>query len=56
MAFNLFIDTNVYLDVLLERGNEWQDAKSIFELAEAGKIAFLITLCVIFVHDCEHSA
>jgi predicted nucleic-acid-binding protein len=33
MAFKLFIDANVYLDVLLCRGNEWEEADSIFNLA-----------------------
>lgn len=38
MVFKLFIDTNVYLDFLLERGTEWHNAKTIFELAEKCKI------------------
>lgn len=38
MAFKIFVDTNVYLDVLLQRGNSWQTAESIFTLAEQGKL------------------
>ena len=38
MAFKLFIDTNVYLDFLMHRGNEWESAEAIFKLAESGAI------------------
>ena len=38
MAYNLFIDTNVYLDYLMNRGKEWQHAENILELAENNKI------------------
>ena len=34
MAYRLFIDTNVYLDFLMHRGTEWQDAENVLELAE----------------------
>lgn len=34
MAYKLFIDTNVYLDFLMHRGTEWQDAENVLELAE----------------------
>jgi predicted nucleic acid-binding protein len=39
MAYKLFIDTNVYLDFLLQRGGEWDDAAAIFKLAEQGEVA-----------------
>lgn len=38
MAYNLFIDTNVYLDYLMNRGKEWQHAENILELAENNRI------------------
>ena len=38
MAYKLFIDTNVYLDVLMQRGSGWESAKAIFKLAEEGAI------------------
>ena len=38
MAYKIFVDTNVYLDVLLQRGTDWQMAESIFHLAEQGKL------------------
>ena len=34
----VFIDTNVILDVLLQRDGFWQDSLKIFQLAELGKI------------------
>jgi predicted nucleic acid-binding protein len=30
---NLFIDTNVFLDAILKRSENWQDCKSIFDLS-----------------------
>ena len=41
MAYKLFIDTNVYLDFLMHRGEEWQDAEYILELAEKNFIEVL---------------
>ena len=38
MATKLFIDTNVYLDVLMARGKDWHNASTIFKLAEKGAI------------------
>jgi predicted nucleic acid-binding protein len=38
MAYKLFIDTNVYLDFLMQRGKDWESAKAIFKLAEEGGI------------------
>ncbi len=34
MAYKLFIDTNVYLDLLMQRGKDWESAEAIFKLAE----------------------
>lgn len=34
MASKIFIDTNVYLDVLMHRGTQWQEAESLLLLAE----------------------
>jgi predicted nucleic acid-binding protein len=34
MAYKVFIDTNVYLDVLMHRGADWQYAESLLLLAE----------------------
>lgn len=39
MAIKLFADTNVYLDFLMQRGNDWTYSQSIFELAEKGEIS-----------------
>ncbi len=36
MVAKLFIDTNVYLDFLMQRGPDWQRAKAIFKMAESG--------------------
>ena len=33
----VFVDTNVILDVLLQRGAFWQDAMKVFTLAELGE-------------------
>jgi predicted nucleic acid-binding protein len=38
MAYRLFVDTNVYLDYLMHRGTEWQQAENILELAEKDNI------------------
>ena len=34
----VFVDTNVILDVLLQRDAFWQDAMKIFRLAELGEL------------------
>jgi predicted nucleic acid-binding protein len=34
MVYKVFIDTNIHLDFLLQRGNDWKEAEAIFELAE----------------------
>lgn len=34
----VFVDTNVILDVLLQRDGFWQDSIKIFQLAELGEI------------------
>ena|SRR5438477_12492226 len=53
MAYRLFIDTNVYLDFLIHRGTEWQDAENVLELAEKNIIeiftsaSFLLNLMYI---------
>lgn len=38
MVYNIFVDTNVFLDVLLQRGTHWPTVENIFLLAEQGKI------------------
>lgn len=38
MGYKLFVDTNVYLDFLMQRGNDWHYAQAIFKLAENGAI------------------
>ena len=38
MAYKLFVDTNVYLDFLMQRGKDWENAEAIFKLAEKGVI------------------
>jgi predicted nucleic acid-binding protein len=38
MAYKLFIDTNVFLDFLMQRGKDWENAKAIFDLAEQDTI------------------
>ena len=48
MAYKLFIDTNVYLDFLMHRGAEWQDAENILELAEKNVIdVFTSASCLL---------
>lgn len=42
MTYKIFADINVYLDFLLQRGNEWQEAESIFDLGEK-KIIEVVT-------------
>ncbi len=39
MRYKLFIDTNVYLDFLMHRGDDWKQAEDIFRLAEEGSVA-----------------
>ena len=34
MIYKVFADTNVYLDFLMHRGSEWQEAENIFDLGE----------------------
>ena len=56
MAYRLFIDTNVYLDFLIHRGTEWQDAENVLELAEKNIIeiftstSFLLNLMYIMLY------
>ena len=38
MVAKLFIDTNVFLDFLMQRGNDWQNAEAIFKMAESGVV------------------
>lgn len=48
MAYKLFIDTNVYLDFLMHRGTEWQEAENILELAESNVIeVFTSASCML---------
>lgn len=38
MAYKVFIDTNVYLDVLMHRGTGWEDAEALLLLAEQKRL------------------
>jgi predicted nucleic acid-binding protein len=38
MAYKLFLDTNVFLDVFLERTVDWKEAETILQLAAQNKI------------------
>ena len=38
MRYKLFVDTNVYIDFLTQRGKEWKNAELLFELAENKEI------------------
>ena len=38
MAYKLFLDTNVFLDVFLERTDDWNEAEKILQLASRNKI------------------
>ena len=38
MAYKLFLDTNVFLDVFLERTADWDEAETILQLAAQNKI------------------
>lgn len=42
MACKVFADNNVYLDFLMQRGSEWQEAENIFDLGEK-KIIEVVT-------------
>lgn len=39
MAYKIFVDTNVYLDVLMHRGHDWPYAESLLLLAEQKRLA-----------------
>lgn len=39
MAYKIFIDTNVYLDVLMHRGADWQHAETLLLLAEQKRLS-----------------
>ena len=39
----VFIDTNVVLDVLLQRDGFWQDSIKIFQFAELGKVTGIVS-------------
>jgi predicted nucleic acid-binding protein len=43
MAYKLFLDTNVFLDVFLERTPDWQEAETILQLAAQNKIEAFTT-------------
>jgi predicted nucleic-acid-binding protein len=48
MEYKLFIDTNVYLDYLMHRGTDWQQAENILELAEKNSIeVFTSASCLL---------
>lgn len=34
MAYKALVDTNVYLDFLLQRGTQWEKAEATLEFAE----------------------
>lgn len=38
MVFKIFIDTNVFLDAILERTSEWKDAELIMKIAGLKKV------------------
>lgn len=38
MGYKIFADTNIFLDVILQRGADWQHAEAILLLAEDRKI------------------
>lgn len=38
MAYKLFLDTNVFLDVFLERTADWNEAETVLQLAAQNKI------------------
>ncbi len=38
MAYKIFIDANVYLDVLMHRGNDWSHAEALLLLAEQKRL------------------
>lgn len=47
MAYKVFVDANVYLDFLLQRGNEWKEAEAIFELAENNSIDVITSSSIL---------
>ncbi|HXL55753.1 MAG TPA: PIN domain-containing protein [Chitinophagaceae bacterium] len=38
MAYKIFLDTNIFLDVFLERTSDWQDAETVLQLAAQNRI------------------
>ncbi|MCW3110649.1 MAG: hypothetical protein JWQ09_5155 [Segetibacter sp.] len=47
---SLFLDTNVFLDVILKRTNDFQDAEEIFKLAQSGNVSITTSpSCLITV-------
>ena len=48
MAYKLFLDTNVFLDVFLERTEDWPEAEAVLQLAAQNKIDVLINKSISF--------
>ena len=44
----VYVDTNVVLDVLLQRRGFWQDSLQVFQLAELGKIKAYVSASSLF--------
>jgi predicted nucleic acid-binding protein len=38
MAYKIFLDTNIFLDVFLERTSDWPDAEEVLQLAAQNRI------------------
>jgi len=38
MAYKIFLDTNIFLDVFLERASDWHDAEAVLQLAAHNRI------------------
>lgn len=56
MAYNVFVDTNVYLDYLMHRGDDWPHAEAILLLAEKNAVAtFTSPSCLLNVMYVMHA-
>ncbi len=48
MEYKIFIDTNVYLDYLIHRGNDWTEAEAVLLLAEENALdVFTSSSCIL---------
>ena len=47
MVYNIFLDANVFLDVFLQRTDEWEYARELLRLAVNFKIKYILPLTTL---------